>query len=64
MDGSLERDRRAGVRVVVQSLAEGDPEEEDDQRDADPDAPPDQLLAAAAAASLLTLDRAERRHGV
>jgi hypothetical protein len=64
VDGSLERDRRAGVRVVVQRLAEGDAEEEEDQRDADPDPPPDQLLPAATTASVLTLNRTERRHGV
>jgi hypothetical protein len=59
----LQRDRRAGVRVVVERLPEGDAEEKEQQGDADADAPPNQLSAAATAAAFLPLDRRERRHG-
>src|SRR3954453_10778996 len=60
----LQRDRRAGVRVVVERLPEGDAEEKEQQGDADADAPPHhRAAAAAAAAAFLPLDRGERRHG-
>src|SRR5262249_40752148 len=51
-------------RVVVQSLAEGDAEQEQEEGQADTDAPPDRLPAAAATAAFLALDRRESRHGV
>jgi hypothetical protein len=60
----LQRDRRTGLRVVVERLSEGDAEQEEQECDPDADAPPDQLLPAAATSAFLTLDRRERRHGV
>jgi hypothetical protein len=59
----LERDRGARLRVVVQGLSERDSEQEQEQGDADTDAPAGQLLPAAAASALFTLDWGERRHG-
>jgi hypothetical protein len=59
----LQRDRRTGLRVVVERLPHGDAEQEEQEGDPNPDAPPDQLLPAAAASAFVTLDRRERRHG-
>src|SRR4051812_9390451 len=59
----LQRDRRARAPVVVERLAQRDPEEEQEQRDANSDPPADHLLTATAAAALLALHRRERRHG-
>ena len=64
MQGLLDRDRRAGLRVVVERLAERDAEQKQDEREADAETPPDQLPAAAAAAARLTLDGREGRHGL
>jgi hypothetical protein len=59
----LDRDRRTWLRVVVERLSEGYPEEEEQQCDADADGPPDDLPAATAATAFLALDGRERRHG-
>jgi hypothetical protein len=59
----LEGDRRTGLRVVVERLSKGYPEDEQQYGDADADGPPDELPAAAATAAFLALDRRERRHG-
>jgi hypothetical protein len=63
-EGALERDRLARLRVVVEGLAQGDPEREHEQRKGHTDAPARGLLAPSAPAALAALDRGQRRHGV
>jgi hypothetical protein len=64
VERSVDSDRLAGLRVVVQCLSERDPEEEDQEHDEGPDAPADHLSTPLLAAALVTLDRSQGRHGL
>jgi hypothetical protein len=64
LEGALESDGPARLRVVVEGLAEGNAERKDEQQNRDTDPPARHLLAPAAPAALAALDRSERRHGM
>ena len=59
----FERDRLAGLRVVVEGLAERDPEREHEEHERNADAPAAQLFAPAVPAALAALDRGQG-HGM
>ena len=60
----FDRHVRLNLAGYVMDLAESDPEEEDEQRQADPDRPTGQLLPAPPPAPVPALDGRERAHGV
>lgn len=59
----LESDRLPRIRAVVQGLADGDPEGENEDCEPEGKAPAQELPAAAALPAPLPLDRPECRHG-
>jgi hypothetical protein len=64
VERSVDGDRLAGLRVVVQGLPEGDAEQEDEEYDERAQAPPDQFPTPLLAAALVALDRRQGRHGL
>jgi hypothetical protein len=64
VERSVDRDRLAGLRVVVQRLPKRDTEQEDEEYDERAKAPPDQLPTPLLTAAFLALDRRQGRHGL
>jgi hypothetical protein len=64
VERSVDRDRLAGLRVVVQGLPERHTEQEDEEYDERAKTPPDQVPTPLLTAALLALDRSQGRHGL